>query len=419
MQDIHGQDRALGILQRAIQSGRLAHTWIFHGPSGVGKRRTALALAQTMLCDYPKQVPAQGVITSLPEDYLITLPCGSCTSCRSALAGNHPDIHNVSRTLAKYHKAGARKSNALPISVIRGEITGDDSPERRVEAKIARKSFCGKGRFFIIDEADLMETPAQNCLLKTLEEPPAEAYLILISSSPGTLLSTIRSRSQMLEFTHLPDELIAQVVVPASLAPADADLLVRLCDGSLGEAEARLAEITYASGGTPDSDEDESDTDFDESEGEYKSRGKTTFNPLALVGWAHHISRICEGLAKGKLHGASAAEDFLILAKEAATLRLKRDKLTPEAQASRDGITDMLRLMGCWLSDQLRYQAGLAVQAPMPGQPLGLSVDALEYLLGRLRGAETHIEMNVRDKMVITTLMLEWQRALQYAIAVK
>ena len=74
--------------------------------------------------------------------------------------------------------------------MIRAEITGDPAAGR--EAKIGKRAFRGRGKFFIIDEADLMEGAAQNALLKTLEEPPAETYLILVTTSPGELLAKIK-----------------------------------------------------------------------------------------------------------------------------------------------------------------------------------------------------------------------------------
>ena len=97
----------------------------------------------------------------------------------------------IDRHFAKLRVERPELWNGRVLLLRRGEITGD--PAENKEAKIYKRSFRGKGKFFLIDEADLMEAPAQNALLKTLEEPPLESYLVLITTSPQELLQTTRA----------------------------------------------------------------------------------------------------------------------------------------------------------------------------------------------------------------------------------
>ena len=243
MLQIQGQSRAIAQLQRAIAAGRLGHTWLFAGPPGVGKFTLALALAKAMLCDRPatavNQDQGRPRVAQLPPDFVLRVACGACESCRAVDAGNHQDLHVITKELIRFHDRGGKsKGTTLSIQVIRGEITGDDSPDHQVEAKIYKRSFRGRGKWFIIDEADLMEAPAQNALLKTLEEPPPESYLVMITTSPQELLPTIRSRSQIVLLNALPDAVIVQRLLGQGVNPDDADLLARLAHGLSAEPGA-------------------------------------------------------------------------------------------------------------------------------------------------------------------------------------
>ncbi len=146
-----------------------------------------------------------------------------------------------------HDRAGKSKGTTMSIQVIRGDITGDR--EAGTESKMAKKSFRGRGKFFIIDEADLMEAEAQNSLLKTLEEPPAGSYLILITASPMELLSTIRSRSQVVEFRGLPDEMITRALLGAGMVGADAAAFARLGAGVVGAGAGLGGVNTHDCGG--------------------------------------------------------------------------------------------------------------------------------------------------------------------------
>jgi DNA polymerase-3 subunit delta' len=121
MLNVQGQNRAVAHLQRALASGRLAHTWIFAGPQGVGKFKTAVALAKTVMCDQPLREANNGRVPGLADDFSLTLACGGCESCRAVDARSHPDLHLISKELIRYHdRTGKSKGTTLSINVIRG-----------------------------------------------------------------------------------------------------------------------------------------------------------------------------------------------------------------------------------------------------------------------------------------------------------
>ena len=174
---IFDQPSAVETLRRAYAAGRMPHAMIFSGPVGVGKGTTARALAALWLCERAHRSPP-------PSG---TRPCGTCDSCLAIEAGSHPDEHVITKELIRYHdKTGKSKGVDLSIHVIRPEVV----------AKAALKPVMGQGKVFVIEQAELMNGPAQNALLKTLEEPAGRTLIVLLTAAPGWLLPTIRSRCQ-------------------------------------------------------------------------------------------------------------------------------------------------------------------------------------------------------------------------------
>ena len=215
-QNIRGHDRVLDQFRTALSRGRLASTFLFVGPPGVGKRTFATRLAQTLLCD------------ARPEAALD--PCGQCPACQQALAGTHPDVHVV--------EAPAEASN-LPLELFIGD------KEHRMRAglcyELSLKPFSGKRRIGIIDDADLLALGSResaNALLKTLEEPPPKSVLILIGTSQQRQLSTIRSRCQIVRFDPLSEADVAELLLSQGLCsdPALAQEAAKLSGGSLSRA---------------------------------------------------------------------------------------------------------------------------------------------------------------------------------------
>jgi len=189
--DILGQERAKATLAAAISSGRVHHAWIFHGPEGVGKRTTAEAFAAALLDPSARAEPGGAVVFD-PESETQAL----------IRAETHPDLHIVTKEQAQYAEdpqVRQRKLVSIPKEVVEERLIRPAglAPSIRVESAASK--------VFILDEAELMQAPTQNALLKTLEEPPAGSVIILVTSSADRLLPTIRSRCNMVRFSPLED----------------------------------------------------------------------------------------------------------------------------------------------------------------------------------------------------------------------
>jgi len=198
--EITGQEQAVAYLRRSLERGRIAHALLFTGPDGVGKRATALSLAQALNCPEPKDGDA----------------CGACPSCRKIAAGTHPDV----RVLEP-------EGQHLKIGQVREQLQQD----------AAFKPLEGKAKVYILDAAETLTAEAANSLLKVLEEPPATVKLVLVTSQPFALLDTIRSRCQEVRFhplkvEYLTDWLHARLQCP----PETARTLAMLSGGRPAEA---------------------------------------------------------------------------------------------------------------------------------------------------------------------------------------
>lgn len=216
---ILGHDDVAERFRRTLRSGRLASTYLFVGPLGIGKRRFALALARSLLCG--------------TTDDADLAPCGQCESCRLVATGNHPDLELIGLPPDKA---------SLPIAL----FIGDDT-HRNQEGlchRIALRPFLGRRKVAIIDDADHFRQESANCLLKTLEEPPAHSLLILIGTSLGRQLPTILSRAQIVQFRPLPPSVLQQVLLAERIV-GDAEQAARLAEASDGSV-ARARELANA-----------------------------------------------------------------------------------------------------------------------------------------------------------------------------
>ncbi len=211
LKDIFGQDAVIADLRGAMSVDRLAHGLVFAGPQGIGKGTTAAALAAFFLCQTPTRDDA----------------CGKCESCRAIAANAHPDYHVVTKELARvYDKSGTSKATQVSIQVIRHSVA----------EPAGRKTVMGKGKVFVIEQAELMTPAAQNALLKTLEEPAGRALIILLTTHAGELLPTIRSRCRIFQFASLPMDLVVNQLKLRGSNPATAAQAAELAEGSLGVA---------------------------------------------------------------------------------------------------------------------------------------------------------------------------------------
>ncbi len=406
MLNVLGQDRALGLLQRALAAKRLASTWIFAGPPGVGKMLSAVQLAKTVLCDAPRREANAERLRTLPPDFTLTLPCDVCESCRAVDSGNHPDLHLITKELIRYHdKSGTSKGTTLSIHVIRGEITGDTAENK--EAKIYRRSFRGKGKFFIIDEAELMEVQAQNALLKTLEEPPNESYLILITPSPQDLLSTIRSRAQIVSFNELPHEIVVRGLIGAGVGSEDAALLARLARGSIGRALRWVEEMNVITEKNTKAAERKAKAGDTDDDGE--DDGKP-FTPGGVLGWTRELAAKLDQLVAGRAGASEVADVIAGAANEYSKLQLHRDKLSSADRAKRDGIGLMMAIAAEWFADRLRHGLGTPMDTPLPGITGALDHTVVPRLIATARAAEAEIDMNANDKILLAATTTMWEK---------
>lgn len=211
LHDIFGQDAVVANLRGAMAADRLAHGLMFAGPEGIGKATCAAALGAFFLCERPESDDA----------------CGKCASCRTIAAGTHPDFHVITKELARlYDRSGTSKATLLPINVIRNALA----------EPAGRKTVLGRGKVFIVEQAELMTPAAQNALLKTLEEPAGKTLIILLTTHGNELLPTIRSRCQMFRFAALKPELVVGELKRRGIDAATAETAAELADGSLGVA---------------------------------------------------------------------------------------------------------------------------------------------------------------------------------------
>ena len=232
--EIVGQDAAVARLQQAMGGERMAHAFLFAGPAGVGRRTTAIALGRTLLCERPAEAPNNGRFEGLSKDAALRQACGACRSCKLVAAGSHPDFHLVYKELARFHddsEVRNRVMQGLGIPVIRSFLI----------APAARSAGLGRGKVFVVLEAELMSAPAQNALLKTLEEPPPDVTILLIARRAEELLPTTLSRCALIRFALLPRDFVAERLIASGVGRQEARFWADYTEGAIGTA-LRLAE---------------------------------------------------------------------------------------------------------------------------------------------------------------------------------
>ena len=217
MWSIIGHSLALAALERALTSERAPHAWLFSGPEGIGKLATAVEFAAALNCMRPDGVEA----ASLQK------PCGECRACRDTLAGRHPDIEIVAPggiCDEPEHREHA-DSRDLRICQI-----------RRLEHVLSLSPYAGGRRVAIVDAADTLRAEAANAFLKTLEEPPAGAVIILLAEREERLPDTVLSRCQKLTFRPIERTTIVEALIERGATPDDAVAIAAAARGRLGWA---------------------------------------------------------------------------------------------------------------------------------------------------------------------------------------
>ena len=211
-----GNDRVKRLLIRTLQSGRVPGALLFTGEEGVGKKLFALELARALNCPTPKN--NQG--------------CGECGPCKRTANFNYPSASDAEEF------KGIIWSDHPDVGLVVAPKRLLVVPQmRQIEREANFRPFEGKARFFLVEDADKLNDPSANALLKVLEEPPHTSHLILMTSRPAMLLPTILSRCQMIRFSPVTAEEIEGYLVKNKLAsPAEARVRARVARGSLGRA---------------------------------------------------------------------------------------------------------------------------------------------------------------------------------------
>ncbi len=201
-QDIIGQEQIKEHLRNALSTGKVSHAYLLNGEKSSGKEFIAKVFAMALQCE-------KGELE----------PCQECHSCKQALSNNHPDIIRV------VHE----KPNTISVDDIRKQVNGD----------VALKPYSSARKVYLITEAEKMTVQAQNALLKTLEEPPSYAVILLMTSNVNTLLPTILSRCVMLHMKPVPDMLVKEYLCRQLQVPDyKAEVCAAFARGNIGKAKA-------------------------------------------------------------------------------------------------------------------------------------------------------------------------------------
>lgn len=198
--DVVGHKDIINYIRSAVEKDQVSHAYILNGERGAGKKLLANLFATTLQCE-----------KGGPD------PCNNCHSCRQAESGNHPDIIRVTH----------EKPNSISVDDIREQVNNT----------IMIKPYQGPYKVYIIDHADMMTPQAQNALLKTIEEPPQYAVILLLVENAEILLPTINSRCVMLRLRYIKDVLIKKYLMENLKVPDyKADLCTAFAQGNMGHA---------------------------------------------------------------------------------------------------------------------------------------------------------------------------------------
>lgn len=199
--DIIGQEQIKEHLQNALNTGKISHAYIINGEKASGKEFIAQIFAMALQCE-------QGGAE----------PCQECHSCRQALSANQPDIIRVTH----------EKPNTISVDDVRSQINDD----------IVIKPYSSPYKIYIMNEAEKMTPQAQNALLKTLEEPPAYAVIMLLTTNVNSMLQTILSRCVVLNMKPVQDDLMKNYLMKELQVPDyKAEVCVAFARGNVGKAK--------------------------------------------------------------------------------------------------------------------------------------------------------------------------------------
>jgi DNA polymerase-3 subunit delta' len=221
--NIIGHEKVVERLLGIIAHHRIASSYLFCGEQGIGKKTAAIEFAKALNCLKSEVRMQNAEVENKESEELLLKPhashlassdaCDACASCQKMDSGTHPDFRLVSP-----------QEKQIRIDEIRG-----------IEETLSYKSVEGRYKAVVVDDAETMNSAAANAFLKTLEEPPADSIIILVSSNPDTLPATIRSRCSRVNFAPLSPE-ACRKVLEGKIPEDNIDVLSRLSMGRPGVA---------------------------------------------------------------------------------------------------------------------------------------------------------------------------------------
>ncbi len=198
--DIIGHEMIKDHFQKAIEYHKVSHAYILSGEQGMGRKTLAKAFAMTLLCEKSDKEP-----------------CMECHSCKQILSGNHPDVIWVTH----------EKPNSIGVDDIREQLNDT----------IQIKPYSSAYKIYLVDEAEKMTVQAQNALLKTIEEPPSYAVILLLTTNPDAFLPTILSRCVQLKLKPLKDVVVKEYLIQSlGVEESQAEIYAAFARGNLGKA---------------------------------------------------------------------------------------------------------------------------------------------------------------------------------------
>jgi DNA polymerase-3 subunit delta' len=330
-----GHAGVVGPLRRSVRDGRVAHAYLISGPPRVGKSTLARWLAGALCCPAPEP------------------PCAACSTCRRVAAGKHPDVETLApggpcdEPEHDHDRDGSRDVRICQV--------------RRAERLLSLAPFEAHRRVVVVDPADALNAQSADAFLKTLEEPPAGAVIVLVAAEPAALPETVRSRCRHLALRALPTAEVERLLAAEVGVPAErAALLARLSGGHIGWALAALED------------------------------------PAFLERRAQQLDRIAELAERGRPERFAYAEE-----------------LAARFPRARDDVYGILSLWVDWWRDVFRIAAGdgqgivnVDRRAELEAAARRYDPAAVARFLHALRACRRDLETNVNARLALEHLML-------------
>lgn len=209
--DVYGQEAVKNHILAALKMNKANHAYIINGEQGYGKLNIAKIFAQALLCQSDSEEK----------------PCDNCISCHKANSMSHPDIIYISH----------EKPNTISVEDIRKQLNGT----------IQVKPYDGGKKVYIIPDGELMNEQAQNALLKTIEEPPDYAVIIILTKNANSFLQTVLSRCVVLNMTPVDSELIKDYLMENGIVDYQTEMAIAFGEGNPGKAMQIASDYEFQS----------------------------------------------------------------------------------------------------------------------------------------------------------------------------